>query len=714
MRLHFFLWMFLGLIGCATGKSTTEQTEPLTGRDSTVQRLCIVGREVRSMSDAACLAQQKAERDGQNEVDQLLNRVKLEYQTSELSVGLLESITLGAHYKYRLEPSYRDSYYTRLDEYTFSRDVNPASLLGRVPIGIGLTRDSRLLFAQQFASGAQARDPRSTYLPTRIPVTAERALALKVGDYVRFNTQLSLLANAGQVLPIGGFALRLQAGYSILVEGEYEIHLFRLDEDRVRLRLVGQRARERGLAAGVETTGAVAAAVINRIDNRLEPLARLAGIDAEAGFALSKTKSDLFLVDYTLDLRHPEARDAFAGIFNPIVSLQDVSIANPLRGSFRLRDRLLATIEPLDQLARQDYGGDTPRVVRHFQGVNYSSSRGIDFKARLSRFEVTRSRLFRENFLVRSTLTPTGNETEYYLLPVWSRFRERSMLFGMLDESQSRSADALFVADADGKPIRFLNIGFAFDYKDSNLRPSEYRRLRRKIELLLPEQADVELARLLEGTNWLRDDFRRNLSLQLDYLFREAAFDGLVAAGYATESRVQTALVDFIYRAIEAGEFPLYTNNLASLVAKDIAADAREAAARARIAQRWRRQIDTVSASLARAFNAGSDGAERMNAVLDLRRNGFYQSVGTAFWVDMIDRAQLDLSEAMFVSLRLDADDHLGVEFEFGHPGERQLYRSVKLIQTLLNDRSLDMREPGDLDTVISRMIIVSDAEPDG
>ena len=99
---------------------------------------------------------------------------------------------------------------------------------------------------------------------------------------------------------------------------------------------------------------------------------------------------------------------------------------------------------------------------------------------------------------------------------------------------------------------------------------------------------------------------------------------------------------------------------------------------------------------------------KRMNAVLNLRNNNFYQRVGTAFWVDLSQRANLDLKQVMFLSLKLSAYEHEGIDFTFGEPGERALYSSVKLIQSLLNDRSLDMREHGDLDTVISKMTIIS------
>ncbi|MEM7097852.1 MAG: hypothetical protein AAF541_06285 [Pseudomonadota bacterium] len=699
------------LHGCASSVDThTSPPQPPSKKENLpADQLCIIGREVRSVSQDDCGTLQASERQGQGWMSRMLNRIALEYDSQELTLDLLEGVSLGASYKYGVEPSYRDSYFTRIDAYNFSRDFHPASLLGDLPLGINFSRSSQLLFAQQFASGATARDPRSTYLPTKVPVTPERALALKTGDYVRFNTNLQLLANAGQVWPIGGFALKLEAGYALLLEGEYEIHLFRLDDHRVRLRLVAQRRMDRSLSGEVRTSG-LTSAILNRIDARLEPVTKLAQIDARAGLARNRTKTELFLVDYTLDLADPEVRAAFGEIFKPTITLKDVSIANPLRGRFSLKDRLVGTIEPLDELARIDYENESPRVTRHFQAVNYSRGMGLDFTAKISRFEVSRSRMFRENFLARKKLTDQGETHEYYLLPTWSQFRSRSMLFGMLDENQIRSADALFVADAQGKPVRFLNIGFSLSYKDAALRPSEYRKLRQKIELLLPDQADAALATQLQGTRWLDDHFRRNVALDLNYLFRESALDDLVANGYGQEEKLRLALTSFIVKSIEAAEFPLFEGSITDLInAQDRPTNEQfETAGQAAAYSRWQEQIDRVTQSLALAFTAGQDTTKRMQAVLELRRLRFYQRVGTAFWVDLVDQAGIDISESMYLVLNLSADEHLGLVFEFGAPGERALYDSVRLIQTLLNDRTLDMREPGVVDNIISRMTILS------
>src|SRR5690606_18861255 len=80
---------------------------------------------------------------------------------------------------------------------------------------------------------------------------------------------------------------------------------------------------------------------------------------------------------------------------------------------------------------------------------------------------------------------------------------------------------------------------------------------------------------------------------------------------------------------------------------------ARAAAAAAEI---WRAEIERTAASLSTAFTAVGPTDERMQAVLDLRNDSFYRRVGTAFWIELVQRAGVDLSRVMFLSLELRAD----------------------------------------------------------
>ena len=550
------------VVGCAT-QPPSDMASTASVAETAPRALCLRGTEIVPVSPPECDSAGVRDR-----ITRVIDRTPIEYATSELSLDLIEGIAVGAQYKYRFEPDRDDGYFTRIDAYAFPRGAAPGDLLEGIPLRIGISGGSELMFAQQLASGAEARSPASAYLPQRIPLNAAKALELRAGDYVRFAARLNLLASVGQAWPAAAL-LDARAELSVVLEGEYEVHVFRLDGDSVRLKLVAQRSRE--LEAGLSASVAqrATALLLDRTSERLLPVARLADFDESAALAVSKSADDRFLLDYTLDLSQAEAAAAYDSVFQPTTRLTNVRLANPLRSDFDLRDRLLSVIEDVDRLAQRDSGSAMPAVTRHFRGARYSTRRAGEFRVNLKSFDVTRERVFRQSLLTRSELTDTGGERRsHFLLPMWSQLRDRTMLFGMLDETQMRTADALFLADEQGNPVRFMNIGFSLEYRDGRLRPSEYRALRQKIELLLPPEAETQLAELFSGTPWLDERPRRGLSISLRYFFRETAFDQLVAAGYGEQQRLEEALVAFIVDGITAGEYPFFEGDLTALTAR--------------------------------------------------------------------------------------------------------------------------------------------------
>ena len=130
--------------------------------------------------------------------------------------------------------------------------------------------------------------------------------------------------------------------------------------------------------------------------------------------------------------------------------------------------------------------------------------------------------------------------------------------------------------------------------------------MRRKLELLMTDEAEQELATLMRDTRWLEDIYRRNVSLSLYYFFRESAFDGMVDAGFGKQPAIEEAMIDFIIAGIEQKEFPYDTGTLGEMVGgKSVTSkNVDQTLARKAVKRRWSREIRQVSKSLAEAFTA--------------------------------------------------------------------------------------------------------------
>ena len=703
------VWAF-GLIPLAQAQDILE-----TYRTPPGKRLCVIGNEILALEDAECVKRQEEERSRNNIVSDVLDDTPIEVPFKLLDVDLLEGITLGAQYKFGVQPSYRDDFFTRVDRYNVTAAIDPGDIVGDLPFLMAIDSGSQLVFVQQFASGRAARNIKNAYLPDRIPINSEKALSLKVGDYVRFDAKLSLLTSLGQAFPLAYHILAGKLGVSALVSGDYQVHVFRLDGDRVRIKLVGDRVFRRSASAGI---GRVRGLEVLGVNQALKKVVSLAELDHSIQVAIGKTNTRVFLVDYTLDLGEPAVREAYDSIFASPRRLKSVQVSETLQDNDDFSDRVIGNLEPLDTLARESIQNSfaTP-VVRNFKGSNFAKSRHIDLQLNLKSYNVTRERVFRENFLTRSTLQPNGSEvTDHFLLPSWSRIRERSALFGRLNEDMQRTADALFVADENGEPLRFLNIGFGFDYRDSRMRDHEYRRMRNKLALLLPPDGEAALKETLAGTRWLTDETHKNMRMSLRYFFRESAFDGLVAAGFGDRDAIEDAIYGFIAQEIENGDYPYYDGDTQGFI-KHYSAQVRltgrerrnpDRAVRKIVKVLWGKRIESVSDNLSVAFDANNNNKTRMLAVTDLRNSDFYRRVGTSIWMHMIEQAKLDLGASMYLELTLEGEDHQGIRFEYGQPEERNLYEAVKFIEQILGQRGPDMREEGAIDSLISRMTLVT------
>ncbi|MEL7538223.1 MAG: hypothetical protein AAFM91_14345 [Pseudomonadota bacterium] len=664
--------------------------------------LCVVTDAVLDLPAVDCAARQQAERLQVGGIDAAFDSIDLTLTPPPIDVELLEAVTVGARYAYDVGPSYRDNYFTRVDRYAVETAIQPGDVVGGLPVRIRIDAGSELTFAQQFASGAEARSLANTYTPDRLPLTATRARALKPGDYVRFDANLSLLATFGQLFSLPTAFLNNRIGVEAVASGRFQVHVFRLDGERIRLKLVAERER----AVGGAVTAVPSLPVdLFAIDRGAESLIAFANVDRSVRMAIGRADNRVVLVDYTLNLADDTVAATYDNLFHASRRLRLVESTPNARMGF------VGDLAEFDVLA-----SESTAVDRNFKGTHRAGTRDASIAVALQTYDVKRERIYREKLLSEAILNEDGSETtQYYLLPTWSRIRERTAFFGTLDERMEQSAEAMFSADASGRPLEFINLGFTFVYADSILRVEEYRRIRKKIELLLPTPGEELLKERLEGTGWLDAENHRGVRVRLHYFFRSAAFDVLTDAGLDDVEIMQAKLEAFVLAAIRDREYPFHDGGIDELI------DRYASTVRVRGAERrdpeayaariihvlWGDELRRTAARLVNVLNPRLDSQQRLDAFVDLRWSSYYRRLGAAIWIYLMHDLGVDLKETVYVDLELDAQNREAIEFTFGREERRNLYEAVRHVESLLNDRSIDMRENAAFDSVIARMRVV-------
>ncbi|MEO0577909.1 MAG: hypothetical protein AAFZ58_04405, partial [Pseudomonadota bacterium] len=409
--------------------------------------LCVVTDAVLDLPAVDCAARQQAERLQVGGIDAAFDSIDLTLTPPPIDVELLEAVTVGARYAYDVGPSYRDNYFTRVDRYAVETAIQPGDVVGGLPVRIRIDAGSELTFAQQFASGAEARSLANTYTPDRLPLTATRARALKPGDYVRFDANLSLLATFGQLFSLPTAFLNNRIGVEAVASGRFQVHVFRLDGERIRLKLVAERER----AVGGAVTAVPSLPVdLFAIDRGAESLIAFANVDRSVRMAIGRADNRVVLVDYTLNLADDTVAATYDNLFHASRRLRLVESTPNARMGF------VGDLAEFDVLA-----SESTAVDRNFKGTHRAGTRDASIAVALQTYDVKRERIYREKLLSEAILNEDGSETtQYYLLPTWSRIRERTAFFGTLDERMEQSAEAMFSADASGRPLEFINLGF--------------------------------------------------------------------------------------------------------------------------------------------------------------------------------------------------------------------------------------------------------------
>ena len=168
-------------------------------------------------------------------------------------LDLFGGANLSAKYKYEVEASYKKGFHTRVDAWKMKFDLSPGDLIGEnvpTPLYFNISKNSEVVFVRQFKSKKKALTA-LPYTLKHLPLTANRALdELKEGDFVTIPAQMTLAfgaraATLASVLEANGSAY-------YLMTGRYTIQVFRMKNDKVRLKLIALNSKAKGVSGGAE------------------------------------------------------------------------------------------------------------------------------------------------------------------------------------------------------------------------------------------------------------------------------------------------------------------------------------------------------------------------------------------------------------------------------------------------------------------------------
>jgi len=593
------------------------------------------------------------------------------------NLALLNGVTTSARYRYAAEPSYIDSFYTRYDSYSIENRVEPSAWVTHLggPFSFGFAEGSDLIFVRQFKTQKEAALA-APYPPKRMPISATKALnELEIGDFVSFQSHLVLSVSLGGSVPIfGPFAIN--GATHALISGSFLVHLYKVDPDHIRVKLIALHEGDAGASGGLGLAQQIKIIAMKVANAHIER-----AWDVDLG---SKSKdfdlSDLYMIDYVLNLRDPRVAAAYNNLMQKKALLKSAEMLYPLKEQTVLEKSLVTDFSEFEELYHQDK--DKPEkdraVNRLFKGSTITST----LKNNLS-FDISFLRFDYQTFFARNRITTFDSDEKqvHYLFDTFSTYKDRNMPFHLMDRTESINSNLLFTATPGFDPVRFVGLFMNREIRAQSLSQSGLEDIRTHLRNTLP-------ARIFQQIPLNTWDLSKNEAVNV--FFRHEIYfppDAVKAIPFSDTAGLKRKYQDFLKSLPKVNAYPMYQGQITASGSEE---GSNTNDYYTTVTERYDQDMDFICSQISLAFDPKADVSIRYNSFLKLKNNDLFQETGAGFLIYLLPQDRLN--ELIGYSLTLTGQDHEKISFLFGAPTEDDLYRSMLYIQNLLNSRTVDLR----------------------
>lgn len=587
-------------------------------------------------------------------------------------VDLIQGLNVAAKYRYEVEASYQDQYYTRIDKWDLKANINVGDVVNNfveLPFSFSVNRQNSFFFVRQFKEKKEAVKA-LPYSPKKLPLSAELALKnLEPGDFVSLpaslNIAVSATASTATVTPV---VLSANASVYWVLSGEFIIQVFKVDDTHVRLKMISRRGYDRGASVGAGLSFKFFG--IRVLDRQID---RLFDRDlAQMGYVINPGAQ--FIVDYVFDLKNPEAQAAYDQILKSTLKFKDVVVINKLDAS-DLKDKLVSSFEKAEKLFEADKNLETKdrRVSRIFKGFSDYKGSTEKLKFALLFTSFNKDKAYTESKV--TFIDKNENNLEFYY-PTYSKYIETKFgkwIFDLKDQSFQNNFGLIPRLNAENTKAKNPDFGLTFERKDKFLSEAEQRAVEKFMIGQIPKSfgSKINIGEWKSGVS--KKDARIYFQLVLkaqgfDYLknfSREEMTKRLIA--YSVEKRKLHVLDNsetgwdklkdflFINRFIKEERLQGLANELYEILQ-----------------------------------NKENDSEIMLKRLVQLNQHGIFDKIGVGFLISLLP--EKSLHNLIYLKVEMTAKDLSPVGYEYGKLNYRALYNELTRIQSRISDRSYDLR----------------------
>lgn len=585
---------------------------------------------------------------------------------------LVNGINISTKYRYEVEASYMDQYYTRIDKWDLKAAVDVGDMIDNfvdTPFSFSIDRKNSFFFVRQFKNKKEAVTS-LPYTPKRLPLSADLALKnLSVGDFVSMPATLNVAASAGVSTSTAGSVV-LDAGANIywIVSGEFIVQVFKVDETHVRLKLMSRRGYSRGTnaEAGISFKFFGVKVLDKQIDRLVEQDL------VELGYGINPGSQ--FIVDYVFDLKNDEAKDAYDQILKSTLKFKDVIVMNKFDGA-DLKEKLISSYEKADKIFEADKKRDPKdrRVSRIFKGFNNYKAETKHLKLALLVTSFKKDNTYTEN---KVTYIDKNENNLEFLYPTYSKYMQTKTdkwFLDLKDQSFQNNYGLIPRLNSEDTKKKNPDFGLTFERKDKFFRGSEQK----AIQKFLIGQIPAQFSEKFDLPEWKDGKKKIDTRIYFQLVLKAQGFKYLES--YSKEE-LRKLLIAYTVKKKKEHALDNSDSTLGKL--KDFLFINRFIKE-----ERLENLADDIYTILK---NKENDSEIMTRRLVKLNEHGVFNKIGVGFLISLLPQEKLE--ELIYFKIEMTGKELGAVDFEYGKLNYRALYKELAQAQSRISNREYDLR----------------------
>ncbi|MCX7977597.1 MAG: hypothetical protein N2578_01195, partial [Bdellovibrionaceae bacterium] len=386
--------------------------------------------------------------------------------------------------------------------------------------------------------------------------------------------------------------------------------------------------------------------------------------------------SEIVLIDYVFNLNNSEAAAAYDDLMGARLRFKQLQMSKTLTGMEHLTQLVYRDLEAVERIFDQDkhLKFDLRRIDRVFKGQNraISDTKGVRLGLSLIRLQSTET-----NTHTKIMSYDRNNNTRYFLFDTFSPVNRFEFLWGWFRDDNIVSANLLMSADSNYVPNGFVALSLARELRLRRLNNSKYIRIRQRLKELLPSAINSKI-------NLPKHDFSKEPRI-LNFYFRNEIFfraEALTNVGSIPFEKLHSLLKEHLRTREKPSEppqlGPIDPSGELTLNCYPHWIDCYE------------EDIYRIALNLSKVFDGRYSTQERYKAFSDTKNLAVFRAHGASFLLRLIPEDKLE--ESIYYDLAVEGKNLRPYKFSYGKFGQEDLYKSLLYIQSVLFNRSFDLR----------------------